>query len=120
MNKSVLLFVAILYTIVLTVLNFVSISKVPDLGLSFNDKIFHLGAYFGLAFLWLTYFKFFNKKSRFFVVSVFLVLYGVTLELLQHRLNPNRTYEVYDLSANCLGVIIGMLFVYNFNVLKLK
>ncbi len=110
MNKSILLFGAFVYTIILVILSLISNPNLPDIGSSFDDKIYHFGAYFVLAFLWLTYFKYYNKEIRLFIVFLLLILFGVSLELFQHSFNSNREYDVYDLTANCIGVVIGTLF----------
>ena len=118
--KKLLLPIAIIYTIWLTIVSLIDLSGVPSLGSSFDDKIYHLLAYLILAFLWVTYFK--PSKRRYIVLIVFIcmILFGVVLELIQHRLNPKRTYDTLDLIANCLGVILGTLIALRINVFKLK
>lgn len=117
MVKKLLLVAAIIYTIALTIVSVINLGGVPSLGSSFDDKIYHLLAYVILAFLWVTYFKFSKKKYSIFMS---IILFGVALELIQHKINPNRTYDTYDLISNCLGVIVGTLIAHNSNVLKLK
>ncbi|MGB1231209.1 MAG: VanZ family protein [Winogradskyella sp.] len=109
---------AILYSVVLVIASLISINDVPKLGFSFDDKIYHFVAYFGLAFLWITYSKTLTNKKHLVFISV--LLYAVLLEVLQHKINPNRTYDTYDLLANCVGVIIGTLVASRLNILKLK
>ena len=118
--KKSLLLVAIIYTIWLTIVSLISLKSIPNLGFSFDDKIYHLLAYLVLAFLWITYFK--HRKAKYLTLIVFssTILFGVVLELIQHQLNPNRTYDTYDLIANCLGVILGTLIALKINVFKLK
>ena len=120
MVKKLLLLVAIIYSIWLTVVSLINLNNVPSLGSSFDDKIYHLLAYLVLAFLWITYFKPSQKKNIIIIVFVCVLLFGVVLELIQHRLNPNRSYDSYDLIANCLGVILGTLIALRINVFKLK
>ena len=117
MIKKLLLLVAILYTIALAIASLINLGGVPSLGSGFDDKIYHLLAYIIMAFLWVTYFKFSKKKYSVFI-SVFL--FGVVLELIQHKINPNRTYDTYDLISNCIGVVVGTLIALNTNILKLK
>lgn len=120
MVKKLLLLAAEGYTILLIVVSLINLNGVPSLGSSFDDKIYHFIAYFVLAMLWITYFKTFNKGVRLFIVFMAVVLFGVVLELIQHQLNPNRTYDTLDLIANCLGVIVGTLIAKRINILKLK
>ncbi|WP_296382956.1 VanZ family protein [Winogradskyella sp.] len=120
MLKNLLLPVAIVYTIVLVVATLINLNGIPSLGSSFDDKIYHLIAYFGLGFLWITYFKPRKKKNNLVIVFLCLILFGVVLELIQHQLNPNRTYDTYDLIANCLGVMLGTLIATRISIYKLK
>ena len=120
MVKKLLLVVAIAYTIWLTVVSLITLKGVPSLGSSFDDKIYHFLAYFIFAFLWITYFKLFQKKYSVYLVFSFTLLFGIILELVQHQLNPNRTYDTYDLMANCLGVLFGTLIAKQYDIYKLK
>ena len=119
MVKSiVLVLVSIAYTIFLATVSLININDIPDLGSDFDDKIYHFLAYFIFAFLWVSYFK--VKLKNLWGIFFIMLFYGVVLELLQHKINPNRMYETSDLLANSLGVITGTLFVIKLNVLKLK
>ncbi|WP_299364882.1 VanZ family protein [Winogradskyella sp.] len=120
MVKKLLLLVAIVYTILLVVVSLVNLRGVPSLGSSFDDKIYHFLAYFVLAVLWITFFKQKNKKFRLLVVFASIILFGIFLELVQHQLNSNRTYDTYDLIANCLGVLVGTLIAARLDIIKLK
>jgi len=118
--KKLLLLVAIIYTIWLTVVSLINLNNVPSLGSSFDDKIYHLIAYVVLSFLWVTYFKTSQKKHITLIVFICMILFGVVLELIQHQLNSNRTYDNYDLIANCLGVVFGTLIALRLNIYKLN
>ena len=120
MVKKIFLIVTISYTIWLAIVSLINLKSVPSLGSSFDDKIYHFIAYFALAYLWITYFKLSPKKYIILIVFSSTIIFGVVLELLQHQLNPNRTYDNYDLIANCFGVIIGTLIAVKLNIIKLK
>ena len=120
MVKKLLLLGSIIYTIWLTTVSLINLENVPSLGSSFDDKIYHFIAYFGLAALWVTYFKFFKKRYATLVVFISAILFGAVLEVLQHQINPNRTYDNYDLMANCFGVIFGTLIAHKLKIFKLK
>ena len=120
MLRKLVLLAAVVYTIVLFIVSVISLSGIPSLGSSFDDKIYHLFAYIILGFLWITYFKPLQKNKLLIVVFVAVMAFGVVLELIQHQLNPNRTYDTYDLIANCLGVVIGTLFANRISIIKLK
>lgn len=120
MVKKILLPVSILYTLALIIASLITLKGVPSLGSSFDDKIYHIVAYAGLAFLWASNFKPFKTKYIPFVVLFVSIFLGFILELLQYLVNPNRTYDTYDLIANALGAIIGTLIAVQINVYKLK
>ena len=119
-HRKLLLFVALVYTVALIITTFINLKGVPSLGSSFDDKIYHFIAYFGLAVLWVTYLQPYEKKQRLNIVLVCLLLFGIVLELIQHKLNPNRTFDVYDLTANCLGILLGTLIAIKLDIIKLK
>jgi len=118
--KKLLLLGAISYTIWLAVVSLISINGVPSLGSSFDDKIYHFLAYLVLGLLWVTYYKSSQIKHIVLIVFISAIVFGVVLELIQHTINPNRTYDNYDLLANCLGVVFGTLIAVRINVFKLK
>ena len=109
---------SIAYTVALVIASLISLHSVPSLGSSFDDKIYHVVAYLGLSLLWVTYFKPFKTKYIPFIVLFVAAFLGFILELLQYLVNPNRTYDTYDLIANSIGAIIGTLIASNINILK--
>ncbi len=115
-----LLLVSIAYTLTLIIMSLISLNGVPSLGFSFDDKIYHILAYLGLAFLWVFYFKPFKAKYIPFIIVLAAAFLGFILELLQYLLNPNRTYETYDMVANSIGAIFGTLIASQLNIYKLK
>lgn len=120
MLRKLLLSAAIIYTLALIIATFINLNGVPSLGSSFDDKIYHFLAYVGLAGLWTTYFKSSNKKYTLIIVFGIVVLFGICLEIMQHQINQNRTYDTYDLLANCFGVVVGTLIATRLNIIKLK
>lgn len=115
-----LLLVSISYTLALVIASLISLNGVPSLGSSFDDKIYHVIAYLGLAFLWANYFKPFKTKHIPFVIFFTAAFFGYILEVLQYLLNPNRTYDTYDLIANSIGAFFGTLIASQLNMFKLK
>ena len=115
-----LLLVSIAYTLVLVIASLINLNGLPSLGSSFDDKIYHLVAYLGLALLWVFYFKPFKAKYIPFIVFCSAAFLGFILELLQYLVNPNRTYDTYDLIANTIGAAFGTLIAVQLNIYKLK
>lgn len=115
-----LLLVSIVYTLTLVIASLINLNGVPSLGSSFDDKIYHVVAYFGLALLWVLYAKPYKTKYLLVVVCFAAVFLGFILELLQYVMNSNRTYDTYDLIANTIGAIFGTLIAVKLNIFKIK
>jgi len=66
------------------------------------DKIAHMIAYAGLAFLWM--------RDSLSVVKVLILcfFYGLCIEFLQDRYFETRHFEIFDLFANISGSILGI------------
>ena len=120
MPKKLLLLVATIYTVVLVIASLINLNGVPSLGSSFDDKIYHVVAYMILGLMWMFYFKPFKTKHIPLKVLFATVLLGYILELLQYLVNPNRTYDTFDLIANAIGALIGTFIASKLNILKLK
>jgi len=68
-----------------------------------NDKLEHIAAYAGLM-AWFG--GMFRRTSQLWIAIALVVLGGV-IELLQ-GLTPTRTPDVLDLTADTIGVLIGL------------
>ena len=79
----------------------------PDFIISTN----HLYAF---AFLSLIAFLTFKKTDKITLVTVYLIIISIVLELFHHFI-PERSFEYSDLFGNLIGVIIIIIF---FNLLK--
>lgn len=75
----------------------------PDLELAYGDKLGHFAAY-GLLMLWFCV-LYPRRKTRILYAAGFVAM-GIGLEFLQAELGY-RTYEVFDMYANTLGVLLG-------------
>ena len=107
MLRKLLLRVALAYTVTLAIVSLISLSGVPSLGSSFDDKIYHVGAYLVLASMWMLYLKPYKAKFRPLYVFFTVVFFGFILEILQYLLNPDRTYDTFDIIANSIGALFG-------------
>ena len=74
------------------------------------DKILHLTFYATLAFL-SNYQEVFLEHSRLkaWMVFLFCTLYGIGIEIIQGTLIEERYFELWDLIANIIGIIIGII-----------
>lgn len=93
--------------------NFSSFPQVSFLGIP-ADKLFHFLAY--TPFVILLYFSFSlpRLKARFCYGIPFVLIVGAVIctitEILQLT-NPTRSFSMYDLAANYLGLLTGAIFV---------
>jgi VanZ family protein len=75
----------------------------PEVDIQHGDKIGHFVAYAWLMFWFAQFYQ--AQKSRIAHAVIFIAL-GVGLEYAQGELGY-RTYEVFDMYANALGVLLG-------------
>ena len=84
------------------------LSKQPNLiDNPFGATINHFIYYFYITALGLCLYL---KNHNFNKLVYFLFFLSVILEVLQFII-PNRTFEIYDISANFLGVLIAFILV---------
>ncbi|MFD1616487.1 VanZ family protein [Gelatiniphilus marinus] len=109
MLKKYALLIAVFYSLALALVSLVRLNNLPDVGVSFGDKIFHFLVYAVLAFLWFNtfFFVFKQKKTRAVqYAAVFSIVFGIIIEVLQGSITVSRHTDVYDAIANTLGVLI--------------
>ena len=51
-----------------------------------------------------------NKPRYFLMVSSLAFLYGVMMEFVQQNLVTNRSFDLGDIGADLLGVVIGFAY----------
>ena len=112
LNKKTFLFLAILWTVVITFLSLATLDssigseiKIPN-----KDKMVHFVFYFLFVVLWSFYvnFKTFNFK-KVIVILVIAISYGILMELIQGIFTTERTADVFDVFANSAGAIAGLI-----------
>lgn len=74
------------------------------------DKVIHTVGFAVFAILWLRVFP-----DAIMKLLVSGVLYGLFIEVYQHIVPINRTFDVYDAIADCmgLGIGIGLFFLWS-------
>lgn len=75
------------------------------------DKFAHAAAYFVLAGSLLWGFYRTVGLSPLVLAAAIMVssLYGISMEVVQYTFFPNRAFEVFDIIANIIGSILGVL-----------
>lgn len=85
-------------------------NTLPDIEVSFGDKIFHSLAYVFLTLLWFYSLLFHFKKSKIKSIvyaCLFSIIFGIIIELLQELITKTRRADMLDVLANSLGVFIA-------------
>ena len=100
------------YTISLGILSLVRLTDVPKLNTGYDDKIAHFVLYAGLCLFWFMSLHTLKSKSSLVLASLLSIGFGLVIEILQGIVSIHRTTEVFDLVANCLGVLT-MAFIIN-------
>jgi len=104
--------VTIVYTISIGVLSLAHLTKVPELNTGFDDKIAHFVLYAGLCLFWFMSFHILKSKSSLLLASLFSIVFGAVIEILQGVVSIYRTADVFDLVANCLGILTMALIIH--------
>lgn len=117
-DKFVLLAISGIYT---TILLYLSLSRLPSgtIQFQYQDKAHHLIAYFGLFILWLIYListRQYNKEEvtdlktkKLVYLTIYCAGFGMLMEVFQSVFTNYRVLDLYDICANCIGVIIAYL-----------
>ena len=81
-------------------------SKVPDVGIGGFDKLVHIGMFP----VWAIAVRFDFDSGSFPFILVFLagLLFSVVTEVLQ-LLVEGRSFDVYDMAADAVGLALGLL-----------
>ncbi|MEY8849814.1 VanZ family protein [Psychroserpens sp. XS_ASV72] len=99
------------YVVALTIGSLSQVSSVPDLGSSFDDKIYHFLAYAILTFLIFNFLRSTSLKAPLFSAALVSVVYGIIIEVLQSVLTDFRTPDYLDVIANTIGTVIMYISV---------
>ena len=112
--------IVVLYAAALTIGSLATIGDFPNLGSSFDDKIYHFLAYFVFALLVFNYCNAKQMQHAILISAIVVILYGIIIEVLQNLVTSYRTLDVYDAVANSLGVLFATVVLKFRNKLKLK
>ena len=123
MLKKLLLVASIIYTLALLTVCLINLNNAPKIEISHGDKIFHFLAYFIFTWLWFNTFlyRFHFKKNKSILLSILVsVTFGIVIEVLQHLITTSRGFDILDIFANILGVIISAFLINNYIKIDVK
>ena len=72
------------------------------------DKLIHIGFFSILVFLWKSAF-FSDRKYYNHVIFMTACVYGFIVEILQGLLVAQRSFDIYDLYADAIGSVLGLV-----------
>ena len=101
----------ICYTLLIICVSLIPIPELPFPEFSLSDKFLHLIAYFIMSVMWIRLGILESNKIKW--NYSFLVLFtALTTELLQGILPIGRYFEIADMIANCIGIVLGIFVSY--------
>lgn len=103
---------AIIWTVLITIASLVSFNSIPKVKIVGSDKMIHFLFYLVFVILWGLAKKqiYFNRKYDFLIVVV-AIIYGIIIEVLQSVLTSTRQADFYDVLANAIGAIFGLVIL---------
>jgi VanZ family protein len=103
---------AIIWTVLITIASLVSFNSIPKVKIVGSDKMIHFLFYLVFVILWGLAKKqiYFNRKYDFLIV-VIAIIYGIIIEVLQSVLTSTRQADFYDVLANAIGAIFGLVIL---------
>ena len=113
-RKQIFLF-CLCYTSIVTILFLLPGKKLPATKLPL-DKVVHTLVNAGLFFFWilcgLAFSKGKKRKVLVLIIAGLCILYGIIIEVLQETLVPLRQADIWDVVANAVGIILGIIVFY--------
>jgi len=103
--------------LVILILSIIPNEVVPDVEISYIDKLAHFGMYATLSTIWFGYDILktgFSTRKK--MITIFLLVsgYGLLMETLQLLFFEGRSFEFYDIISNIIGSLIGVIIANNF------
>jgi len=72
------------------------------------DKWVHIGLFSVLIFLWASASDL-GLPNNGLIVIVVAILYGMIVEFVQKTWIPNRSFDMYDVLADAIGSVVGLI-----------
>lgn len=109
------IYIAIFFTISITIGSLVKSDFIVVKSISVSDKIYHLIAYFLLMLSWLYVFckkETFQKNVKYVILGC--IIFGIIIEILQGIITSYRTASYLDIVANTIGVLLAVVIFHVF------
>ena len=110
------LFLAVTWTVFITVASLVSFNSIPKVKVVGSDKVVHFLFYLIFVVLWSLAKKQTCFKIKYsLLIVVIAIVFGIIIEILQGVLTQNRQADVYDALANSAGAFLALLVIFWLN-----
>jgi VanZ family protein len=112
-NKNTYLWLALLWTCIVTVLSLATIGNIgSSIPIPNKDKYVHFTFYFVFVVVWFLFAKRTNMTKKIKWIVLFSAIgYGILMEICQGIISTNRSPDVMDVLANSIGAITGLIFI---------
>jgi VanZ family protein len=102
-------------TVVLLTLPGNSFPKSHLFDIPYFDKWVHIGLFGLLCFLFSFPIRDFSisnsqKRNYFLLITLIGIGYGISMEFVQKYWIPNRSFELMDIVADCVGCLLALVF----------
>lgn len=113
-RQPVRIFLVFLYVACIAALSLLPPQDLPQVQLFPGaDKVVHLMMYFIFSLLFCWALKIEKNYSRLFLIFTVTIGWGMLMEFIQLSMHVGRSFSWYDILANSLGVMTGVLiYVY--------
>lgn len=102
----------VIWCLIIFILSSIPGDKYPQVNWEYTDKIVHVGLYFWVGVFSVIFFR--SRGSRHATPVLFGIAYGLSDEI--HQLwVPQRTFSFVDLTADSIGIILGVTALYLYN-----
>lgn len=112
---KVLFVSALAYTFVITIGSLISSEEIPKLDFEISDKLIHFIGYCFLVVFWFLFafasFKHTRYLKNLLTVSLFSLIYGIIIEILQGEIVLSRQADFQDVIANFAGISFAFLML---------
>lgn len=79
------------------------------------DKVVHIGLFAMLVFLWCLPVRSRVEQPRlnkiYTAITLVFIGYGIAIEFVQRNLIPYRSFDFFDIVADAIGCVIGLLVI---------
>ncbi len=98
------------------VASLVSMKNMPTIQVPGKDKSVHFLFYFVLTLLWnFALQRKFKNDSLKYIIVIFVIIYGIIIEVLQGTLTKYRQPDLYDAIANLGGALVALIIIISLN-----